>query len=361
MINANPLLRVARRLAIIALILALLPIPSAFAGDTIHTVQAGETLFRIGLRYGVGWRTLMAVNGLTSITIYPGQQLIIPDGAVDVAAPVAPTPVAPTPEPTQAPESAGAPTPVEAPSGGSTYIVQRGDALWLIAQRFRVTVTALVQANGLYNANWIYPGQSLTIPGGIAAGEPATAPAPVIGKQLTVSGRGQALPLDCESRSAVDWAAYFGTTIDELEFFGRLPVSDDPDVGFVGSVYGAWGQTPPAPYGVHAEPVAALLRDYGVQARAERRLSWEALQAEIDADRPVIAWVVGHVWNGTPVAYTAPSTGRTTTVAAQEHTVIVVGYGADTVTVLDGWSTYTRTRAEFMASWGVLGNMAIMR
>ena len=76
----HPLVRLSRGLLSLALALAALPIQPAFAGETIHVVQSGETLFRIGLRYGVGWRTLMAVNGLTSITIYPGQQLIIPTG-----------------------------------------------------------------------------------------------------------------------------------------------------------------------------------------------------------------------------------------------------------------------------------------
>ncbi len=352
---------IARLLVVAALALTVLPTRPAYAAEQIHIVQPGETLFRIGLRYGVTWQTLMAVNGLTSITIYPGQQLIIPDGAVDTGAPATPPeaqpPQAPAPQPV---DPQPAPTPA-----GNVYVVQPGDALWLIAQRFHVTVAELVAVNGLYNANWIYAGQTLIIPS-TAVAEPAptaapAAPAPVVGKQLAVSGRGQALPLDCESRSAVDWAGYFGAAIDELEFFGRLPVSDDPDSGFVGSVYGAWGQTPPGAYGVHADPIAALLNQYGVQARAAHGMSWEALQAEIDADRPVMVWVVGHVWNGTPVSYTAPSNGHTTVVAAQEHTVIVVGYGADTVTLLDGWSTYTRTRADFMASWGVLGNMAIVR
>ena len=352
----RPLHKVSRWLLVLALLAALWPTQTALAGGQIHIVQSGETLFRIGLRYGVTWQTLMVVNGLTSITIYPGQQLIIPDGAVDTGGSTVPPTAAPAPAAEPAAEPAVEPAPAAA---GGVYVVQAGDALWLIAQRFHVTVNDLVQANGLYNANWIYAGQTLIIPGATLATAPA--PTPVIGKQLAVSGRGQALPLDCESRSAVDWAGYFGASIDELAFFGRLPVSDDPDVGFVGNVYGAWGQIPPAAYGVHADPVAALLNQYGVQARAAHGLSWESVQAEIDADRPVLVWVVGHVWNGTPVNYTAPSTGRTTVVAAQEHTVIVVGYGADTVTVLDGWSTYTRTRAEFMASWGVLGNMAIVR
>jgi uncharacterized protein YvpB len=158
----------------------------------------------------------------------------------------------------------------------------------------------------------------------------------------------------------VDWAAYFGFLISEIEFFNGLPASDGPDAGFVGSVYGAWGSLPPDAYGVHAGPVAALLRVYGVRAQALRAAAWDNLRAEIDAGRPVIAWVTGHVQDGQPQAYISPTTGNVTTVARFEHTVIVTGYGEDTVTVLDGALTYTRTQAQFLRSWAALGNMAIV-
>ena len=58
----------------------------------------------------------------------------------------------------------------------------------------------------------------------------------------------------------MDWAAYFGVAISEDHFQSLLPSSDDPDVGFVGNPDGAEGQLPPQSYGVHADPVAAVLR-----------------------------------------------------------------------------------------------------
>ena len=138
-------------------------------------------------------------------------------------------------------------------------------------------------------------------------------------------------------------------------------MSDDPDAGFVGAVRGWWGQTPPPPYGVYAGPVAALLQAYGVCARAARGLTWHAVRAEIDANRPVIVWVVGHVGNGAAIQYTAASNGHTTLVAAYEHTVIVTGYRTNAVTVLDGAVEYDQSLAQFLASWSVLGNMAVLR
>ncbi len=337
--TSNPVRRlICQAVLVCALALALWAPRTALAAGLIHIVQPGENLFRIGLKYGIGWQAIMAANGLYNTNIYVGQSLIIPGASADPAP-------APTPEPTPAP------APAPAPAGDpGVYLVQRGDWLALIAQRFNVTVGDLMRVNGLTNPNLIFAGQQLVIHGQAAGPS----------KVLSVSGRGQALPLDCESRSAVDFAGYFGVAIDELEFLGRLPLSDDPDAGFVGDVYGYLGQIPPAPYGVHAAPVAALLQAYGVRARAVTGYTWDALRAELDANRPVIAWVIGSVGNGTGVAYTAASNGHTTTVAAYEHTVIVIGYGADTVTVLDGGTVYTRTLAQFRASWGVLGNMAIV-
>ena len=174
-----------------------------------------------------------------------------------------------------------------------------------------------------------------------------------------IRGRWAAYSLDCESRSAVDWAAYFGVSISEIEFFNALPVSDDPDLGFVGNVHSPWGQTPPRSYGVHAGPVADLLQKYGLDAVAVRGMTWDKLRAEISAGRPVIVWVIGHVGRGTPIPFTS-SAGRETIVARFEHTVIVTGYTEHQVTVLDGNQVYTRSKNDFLDSWGVLRNMAIV-
>ena len=173
-----------------------------------------------------------------------------------------------------------------------------------------------------------------------------------------VTGKGQALPLDCESRSAVDWAHYFGRSINEIGFFNNLPETDNPDTGFVGDVYGQWGQIPPNAYGVHAEPVADVLRQYGLQAYAHRPLSWDQLRAEIAAGRPVIVWIIGSITNGIPVYYT-PTDGLSTIVARYEHTVVVTGYTQNLVYYLNGDTIYSRSVSQFLDSWSALGNMAV--
>jgi uncharacterized protein YvpB len=172
-------------------------------------------------------------------------------------------------------------------------------------------------------------------------------------------GHAQWYLLDCEARSAVDWAAFFGYTIDYKDFLNNLPKSDDPEQGFVGDYTDAQGNIPPAGYGVHADPIAELLRSYDVPAHAVKGMSFNDLESEISAGRPVIVWVIYLVQSGTPISYTA-SDGNTTTVARFEHTVTVIGYDDARVLVMDGGYAYYRTIDQFLDSWSVLGNMAVV-
>ncbi len=104
--------------------------------QTVHVVQAGETLFRIAQTYGVTVDDIVAANDLADRNlIHVGQRLIIPASAV-------------SPPPTLS----------------TDYIVQPGDTLWLIAQRFNTTVEAIAQASGIVNPNLIFVGQSLAVP-----------------------------------------------------------------------------------------------------------------------------------------------------------------------------------------------------
>ncbi len=173
-------------------------------------------------------------------------------------------------------------------------------------------------------------------------------------------GRAQQYSLSCESRSAVDVVAYWGYSISETEFFNNLPSSDDPNLGFVGNVHDPWGYIPPASYGVHAEPIARLLRSYGLNASAEEGLSWQDLQTEIAAGRPVIVWVIGSVWAGTQRYYTTQA-GNSVLVANNQHTMTLIGYDQNSVQLVDALTGYTITHSiqNFLASWGVLNNMAV--
>jgi LysM repeat protein len=65
----------------------------------------------------------------------------------------------------------------------STYVVKNGDSLFGIATKLQVTLTALLNANGLTISSTILPGQQLQVPG---AGAPATPTAPVTGGTYVV-------------------------------------------------------------------------------------------------------------------------------------------------------------------------------
>ena len=115
-----------------------------------YTVQSGDTLFRIAVRNNTTVADIRNANpGLNGDIIQPGQELTIPDCGVEQPNVTAPT------EPTTAPE---------VPAGGTTYAVRSGDTLYTIAQRYGVTVQAIVDANKLSNPNRLDVGQQLIIP-----------------------------------------------------------------------------------------------------------------------------------------------------------------------------------------------------
>jgi uncharacterized protein YvpB len=174
-----------------------------------------------------------------------------------------------------------------------------------------------------------------------------------------VLGHKQYFKLGCEAAATHDWSWFFGVSINEFEFQNKLPLSDNPEVGFVGSVNSKWGQAPPYAYGVHAAPVARLLQEYGMPATAVKGYTLTQLKQQIAADRPVIVWVIGNVVGGIPWEYTAKD-GSKVIVAAYEHVVIVTGYNETHIRYLNNEKYYEAPIEVFLNSWKVLGNMALI-
>ena len=172
-------------------------------------------------------------------------------------------------------------------------------------------------------------------------------------------GSPQLYTLDCEAQSAVDFARFFGVNINELDFISRLPYSDDPEEGFVGAINGPMGQFPPSDYGIHAKPIARLLREYGVNVKAVRGWDLDKIRNEIASDRPVIVWIVNLPFEIETQDYTAAN-GNTTRVARYEHTWIVTGYNMNVFTVVDSEWTYNVKISTLKDRWGALGNQAIV-
>jgi uncharacterized protein YvpB len=164
--------------------------------------------------------------------------------------------------------------------------------------------------------------------------------------------------LGCEGAAAVDLAGYYGVLLYQYDFQHALPISDNPDLGFVGDANGPWGQVPPYAYGVHAAPVAALLQQYGVDVEGGKGYTLEQMIEKIAAGHPVIVWVIGNMVGGVPAEYT-DSKGNTTIVAAYEHVAILTGYDSDSVRYVNNGNEFEVPNEVFLNSWGVLGNMAV--
>ncbi len=176
---------------------------------------------------------------------------------------------------------------------------------------------------------------------------------------IRISGHKQYFTLGCEAAVALDWAKFLGFSFNEFEFQYKLPVSDNPDYGFVGDVNSPWGQVPPYGYGVHAGPVADLLNEYGIQAKAYKGYTLEQIIAKVAQEKPVIAWVIGNVVGGIPYEYTDKE-GRKVTVAAYEHVVIVTGYNEKKLRYMTNGKFFETPKEVFLNSWGVLGHMVVV-
>jgi LysM repeat protein len=136
-------------------------------GSTTYIVQPGDTLFRISQRFGISQDALMRANGITNPNaIYVGQKLIIP-----VQTPVTATP--PPPQATSLPPL----TPSLAPQ---TYVVQPGDTLFRIADKYHTTVADLMKLNRLSNENAIFAGQVLRVPGSLPSATPVQTEGPLV-------------------------------------------------------------------------------------------------------------------------------------------------------------------------------------
>ena len=107
-----------------------------------HTVKSGDTLYGIGLRYNVSINDIKKWNNLTSDLIYIGQTLKIGQGTK---------------------KNASTSITTSTNNNVSNYQVKSGDTLYRIALNNKTTVQALKQANNL-TSDFIYVGQVLTLP-----------------------------------------------------------------------------------------------------------------------------------------------------------------------------------------------------
>lgn len=108
-------------------------------GGTLYTIKAGDTFFALAQRFGVSLDAVLAANpGVDPNNLQIGQVVCIPA-------------VTPPPPPT--------PT-----CSGFLYTIKAGDTFYLLAQRFGVSLDAVLAANPGVDPNNLQIGQVVCIP-----------------------------------------------------------------------------------------------------------------------------------------------------------------------------------------------------
>lgn len=140
--------------------------PVGSGADCTHTVSAGENLFRIGLRYGVGYQTIANYNGIANPALISiGQQIVIPgcgqSTSVDGFGGGGSTE-----------DGFGGGTTGTGGSNvgaggvcGTTYVVDQYETLFGISLRCNVLIRDIMALNpSITNPDRIYFNQTLTLP-----------------------------------------------------------------------------------------------------------------------------------------------------------------------------------------------------
>jgi len=176
-----------------------------------------------GFGGGDDGEVLSANEGITPEPTTNNVQPLPAATAIPAAQPAAPLPTAITLPPTQVP-----PTATPDRSQPTTYVVQSGDVLGLIAERYDVDVAELRRVNGL-SGNLIKVGQQLTIPAAVGAApsggtttSAAPAPAPTAPPRPTTPPAPVSCPAGAVGHcvqsgdSLLGIASKYGVSVDAL-------------------------------------------------------------------------------------------------------------------------------------------------
>jgi len=138
----------------------------------LHQIVAGETLFNLGLRYGVSMDSIAEVNGFTSNSgLQVSQEIIIPW-------PTATPPLA------RVAVEVGGQTIVADPTECTLYEIKGGDTFFGISAHERVPLEALMAVNRLTEQSILQPGDTICIPeiirGGVLPPTPGPSPSATV-------------------------------------------------------------------------------------------------------------------------------------------------------------------------------------
>ena len=166
--------------------------PATPAEARTVVVRDGQSLWDIASAWGVSVQTIATANDLTNVDrVTPGQRLLIP-ATTDPGAPaklakaaaakaaavkaVASKPAVAQPKARVAASNVPPKAPTQARRSGAkslTVTLGEGQTLWSLARAHGVSVGAIVEANGLRDANRVRAGSRLLIPGRSAVSRPS--------------------------------------------------------------------------------------------------------------------------------------------------------------------------------------------
>lgn len=119
--------------------------PLEFANSVIYSIEPGDTLSAIAAAHGVGLDALLAANAgiITDPSlIQAGWELVIPGQLTGTRR-----------------------SPAPSGDGVTSYTIEAGDTLGMLAHRWGTTVAAIAELNGITNPALIFVGQRIRKPG----------------------------------------------------------------------------------------------------------------------------------------------------------------------------------------------------
>lgn len=138
---------------------------SSTTTNSYYTVKAGDSVWLIANNHGITMAQLVEWNGIKNNLIHPGQKLIVKKGSGSSSSSGSSSAGNSTSKPSTSNPSTSKPS---TGSGSTTttantyYTVKAGDSVWLIANKYGISMSQLVSWNGIKN-NLIHPGQKLIV------------------------------------------------------------------------------------------------------------------------------------------------------------------------------------------------------
>lgn len=164
--------------------------------------------------------------------------------------------------------------------------------------------------------------------------------------------------LSCEYAAAAAVTLYWGNLVSQRDFIREVPKSLNPHLGFRGDINGESGGI--EDYGIYAEPLIPVLRRHGYNAVVFYG-GVSRLKGNVAAGNPVVTWITGGKYSERPV-YRKTLNGDTFKLIPGEHAVVVYGYDAGGVRIMDvgdGGFYYTEWDS-FLRRWGYFDQMALV-